>query len=43
MTRAFIFRDGTATEMSFDEAITLPRNGGLIWLQIDGREDAARN
>lgn len=43
MTHAFIFRDGKATEMPFGEAINLPRNGGLVWLQIDGREDAARN
>jgi len=43
MTRAFVFREGTATEMSFSEATALPRNGGLIWLQLDGREDAARN
>lgn len=43
MTTAFVFRDGAATEIPFEEAIKLPRNGGLIWLQIDGREDAARN
>ncbi len=43
MTCAFVFRDGIAREMPFGEAINLPRNGGLVWLQIDGREDAARN
>ena len=43
MSRAFVFREGAASEMSFAEAIALPRNGGLIWLQLDGREDAARN
>jgi zinc transporter len=43
MSRAFVFREGAAFEMSFAEAIALPRNGGLIWLQLDGREDAARN
>ena len=43
MTHAFVFRDGAARELPFGEAINLPRNGGLIWLQIDGREDAARN
>ncbi len=43
MTCAFIYRDGTAAEVPFEEAIHVPRDGGLIWLQIDGREDAARN
>lgn len=43
MTKAYVFRDGTATEISFGDAINMPRNGGLVWLQIDGREDAARN
>ncbi len=43
MSRAFVFREGAASEMSFGEAITLPRNGGLIWLQLDGRVVAARN
>lgn len=43
MTTAFVFRDGIAAEMPFAEAMALPRDGGLIWLQIDGREDAARN
>ena len=43
MSRAFVFREGAASEMPFGEAIALPRNGGLIWLQLDGREDTARN
>ncbi len=43
MIHAFVFRDGTARQMPFRDALALPRNGGLIWLHIDGREDAARN
>lgn len=43
MSSAFVFRDGAAAEMPFGDAIALPHDGGLIWLQLDGREDAARN
>lgn len=35
--RAFVYRDGTARELSFAEAIKIPRDGGLIWLHFDGR------
>ncbi len=43
MIHAFVFHDGTAREIPFRDALALPRNGGLIWLHIDGRADAARN
>ena len=39
--RAFIYRDDTARELSFDEATRLPRDGGLIWLHFDGRDTHA--
>lgn len=41
MSRAFIFRDGKAQEVPLEAAMAAPRNGGLVWIHLDGRDDAA--
>lgn len=42
MTRAFLFSGATALEVTLEEASHAPRNGGLVWIHLDGRDDAAQ-
>lgn len=41
MIRAFVFADGSAREVAFETAAAAPRNGGLVWIHLDGRDPAA--
>jgi zinc transporter len=41
MTRAFLFADGVGREVPLEEAAAAHRNGGLVWIHLDGRDDKA--
>jgi zinc transporter len=41
--RAFLFNDGKAAELPFAEGAVRFGEAGLVWLHLDGRNDAARS
>lgn len=41
MTRAFLFNNGVGREVPLEEAEGTPRNGGLVWIHLDGRDEKA--